>query len=533
LTSLYYGWSPFYAATAAVNINNYMATYSEATFKNMARPDMVFETKDEIDKDTATRMLRSWKEKYQGAANVGKGAFLPPGYKASKFSLTPQELDYLEGRKWTRGEICAIYGQTEALIATEGVNRANMDAAIYLWMKGTIKPRLMRIEQKINEQLMPMYDERLFVAFDNCVPEDRELRLKEIKTHFETGYSTTNEERKIDGNDPIDGGDDRYLPMNLIPVGEAAQIQEGMKIIREASALKEKGLTPLENIISPTNKELLVEKLAKKQDDILKKKSQRRLAQWTKFIELTQPQERRLRIKLVKMFKAQEKEVLENLASTEYRGVKELTEIVIPSILFDKNRWDPITMQLAQQELTDSLRIAGEGTLTDLVGISFDMNTDAVQEFILAESKKFTAKLNETTLNGLTATLQDGVRLGEGIPKLRDRIRNIFRTATKSRAAMIARNEVLKASNHGAEEAFIQSGVVEGKEYIASVDARTCEFCLEFDGRTAPLGTNFFNEGDSYTSAMGNTIHFDYEDIPTPPVHVACRCSIIPILREI
>jgi len=546
LTSLYYGWSPFYAAIDSVNINNYMAQYSNATFKNMARPDMVFETKDEIDGPTAQRMLRSWKEKYQGAANVGKGAFLPPGYTAKPFSMSPKELEYLKGRAWTRGEICAIYGQTEALIATEGVNRSNMDAAIYFWMKETIRPRLMRIEQKINEQLMPMYDERLFVAFDDCVPQNRELRLTEIKTHFDTGYSTTNEERRIDGKDEIDGGDDRYLPMNLIPIGETAQIQEGMKIIQQA-----KKLAPL--AISSNNKKMLIKRLSDKQDDILKKKpkevrqwtyqfkecknlspgEQKKLALWTKFIEITQPQERRLKLKLIDIFRKQEKEVLSNLASTEYRGVKELEEIVIPNILFDKDRWDPIATQLAQRELADSIRIAGGDSLNNLVGISFDMNTEAVQEFILAESAKFTAKLNETTLSGLTATLQDGVRLGESIPKLRDRIQNIFTTATKSRAEMIARTEIIKSSNFAAEESFVQSGVVEGKEWVTAFDERTCQMCMDMDGKTMGLGKAFFNEGSSHTWSDGSETLFDYEDIVDPPLHPRCRCSILPILREI
>ena len=519
LTSLYYGWSPFYAANAPVNANNYMAQYTEATFKNMARPDMVFETKDEIDKDTATRMLRSWKEKYQGAANVGKGAFLPPGYKASKFSLTPQELDYLEGRKWTRGEICAIYGQTEALVATEGVPRANLDAAIYLWMSSTIRPRTMRIEQKINEQLMPMYDEKLFVAFDNCVPEDRELRLAEIKTHFETGYSTTNEEREIDGKEALDDGDDRYLPMNLIPVGEAARINEGMKIVGTAKKLEGKGLIP--DVISLTDKELLVERLAKKQDDMLKKKSQRRLAQWTKFIELTQPQERRLKLKLVKIFRAQEKEVLANLHDLETRSVKQ-PEIFVPEILFDKDRWDPITMQLAQQELADSIRIAGEDSLSTLTGMTFDMNTEAVQEFILSNSEKFTAKLNETTLSHLKLTLQEGVQLGEGIPKLRKRIMGVFDSATRSRAEMIARTEIIKSSNFAAEQSFIQSGVVEGKEWSTAFDERTCPMCMDMDGKTAPLGGSYFSEGERHTWSDGTSTLFDYEDIQDPPLHPRC-----------
>jgi len=205
-----------------------MSTYGIATFKNMARPDVVFETKDEVDKDTAERMLTAWRAEYQGAKNVGKGAFLPPGYKASKFSLTPQELDYLEGRRWTRGEIATIYGVPEALIATEKVNRANMESSIYVYMKWAILPRLVRLEQKLNERLLPMFDERLFVAFDDPIPENKELRLKEMEAHLKNLYSNVNQERAIDGNEPVDWGDQIYAPINIVPLGSAGEkaIQE-------------------------------------------------------------------------------------------------------------------------------------------------------------------------------------------------------------------------------------------------------------------------------------------------------------------
>ena len=80
---------------------------------------------------------------------------------------------FLQGRKWTREEICNCYGVPISKLTTDNVNRANAESGDYSYMKDTILPRLKKIEQKLNEQLLPMYDDRLFCAFDNPVPADK------------------------------------------------------------------------------------------------------------------------------------------------------------------------------------------------------------------------------------------------------------------------------------------------------------------------------------------------------------------------
>jgi hypothetical protein len=75
-------------------------------------------------------------------------------------------------------------------------------------MAHTILPKLRRIEQKLNEQLAARFDDRLFFAFDNPVPEDKEYHLKEIQTNLSTGLTTINEERAKLGMEPVAWGDE-------------------------------------------------------------------------------------------------------------------------------------------------------------------------------------------------------------------------------------------------------------------------------------------------------------------------------------
>jgi len=77
------------------------------------------------------------------------------------------------------------------------------------------------MEQKLNEKLIWRYAPNLFVAFENNVPLDREMRMTEIECHLKTGYSNINQEREKDNLKPDWWGDKPILPLNTAPFGEA------------------------------------------------------------------------------------------------------------------------------------------------------------------------------------------------------------------------------------------------------------------------------------------------------------------------
>jgi HK97 family phage portal protein len=150
---------------------------------------------------------------FRGAKNAGKMPLLEAGLHYKEYALAPKELDFLNSRRWTQEEIVNSYGQTLALY-DKNTTRANSETALYLWMAHTISPRQRIVEQKLNETFVKLYDPNLFVAFDECVPENVEFKLQERKTYIETGFMTINELRAEDGLDPVAWGDE---PMNRMP----------------------------------------------------------------------------------------------------------------------------------------------------------------------------------------------------------------------------------------------------------------------------------------------------------------------------
>lgn len=232
--SEYYGMGPLAAVIDAVLIGEQMSRYERATFKNMARPDGVLEVDETLKKDEFDRMKEEWVNTYGDTSAAGKVALLEKGVHYKQISLSPRELNFLAGRRLTKEEIMNAFGQNLGMYSEES-NRANSEQAEYTYSKYAVAPRLHRMEEKLNEKLLPMFSPDLFCAFDNPVPADEQLRLEQIRAHLDTGYADINEERQQDGLGPRAWGDGPWLSSMLIQAGDASgdQLQAFAGLVAE------------------------------------------------------------------------------------------------------------------------------------------------------------------------------------------------------------------------------------------------------------------------------------------------------------
>lgn len=202
----YYGVSPLVAVAQQYILNESISKYETALFKNMGRPEGYIRLDEEADDAVRERLKTEWQETYSGSENVGKTPVLQfADYKP--FNISPRDLSYLQGRKWTKTEIYEAYDNPEGLFDPTAI-RANADAAQYTYMKMAIMPRLLRFEEKLNEKLVPMFGENLFLVADNPIPEDKEFALKRDVEYVRNRIWTTNEVRRGQGREPIEGGDE-------------------------------------------------------------------------------------------------------------------------------------------------------------------------------------------------------------------------------------------------------------------------------------------------------------------------------------
>ncbi len=168
-----------------------------------------------------------------------------------------------------------------------------------------------------------------------------------------------------------------------------------------------------------------------------------------------------------------------------------------------------------------------------LIGIDFDIENPRVSAFIANRSFRFSFDTNRKTKEDLREVLQESILAGEGVPEMTKRVNEVFGFAKKHRAERIARSEIIRASNFGAEQAYLQSEVVVRKKWIVSRDERLCPYCEPMAGKEVVLGMVYFQRGDVLHNPDPEsiaTLRLDYEDIFHPPLHPQCRCTLSPVL---
>jgi HK97 family phage portal protein len=199
LKDAYWGLGPLQSCVLAADLSAGMNEYENSLMANRAMPD--FAIVYPVDAGTPgepeqKRQDKQWFKRFGGKKKAGKPVHLYGGADIKPLSLSPKELNFLQGRRATLNEIAAVFGVPISKLTTEDVNRANAEAGDYSYMKDTILPRLRKVEQKINEKLIPMWDTNLFCAFDNPVPEDKDFELKKTESNLRTGLTIVNEERE-------------------------------------------------------------------------------------------------------------------------------------------------------------------------------------------------------------------------------------------------------------------------------------------------------------------------------------------------
>lgn len=179
----YYGLSPISAARSAVLSDKHMSDWNRNAFgKDQAVPAGIVSIDDFISDSDFERIKREWRSNYGGAER--KTAFMRgAAISWQNIGLTHSELDFLQGRQAQRDEILNIFGIPVGLVS-ENATEANAKVAERLFVERTLYPKLVRLAQKISQELLPFYGDDLIAEYDDIRPTDTQARLDEIRAAY-------------------------------------------------------------------------------------------------------------------------------------------------------------------------------------------------------------------------------------------------------------------------------------------------------------------------------------------------------------
>lgn len=507
--------SPIQAMAYEYDTDMAIRVYERNFFQNSARPDVVLETDQEIQAEDARRLLLAWNASHQGVDRSWGTAILDRGLKANVLSVSPRDMEFANLARLTKQDIMEAYNVPPGKLGTvEDVNRANAVGIDITFNSECIRPRLMSYEDEINLNLLPLYDKGLRVQHENCIPRDLDYELRERDLNLRMYVTTINEERAEMGLDSVSWGSVPWVSIASFEYGETPGIIQEPEAIQEAQGGKPNAQSE-EKRPGAAQIRLLHE---------------RRVA----------ARSRAFRSYLRKYFKGQEARVLRNLEQFGPRVEGALSGMAARKtgawLEQHKDQVDRINFLLepADQELKENATpfiqatlIDGAGTALGQVGagdVVFDLFSPRAIRF-MAEKEMQIRRINRQTHDEINQALREGFEAGDTTAQIAGRIRrDVFRQADQVRALRIAQTEINSAANAGTQLGYLQSGVVEKKEWIAGPGARPSHAAAaaKYRGSGAIPIDQDFEVGAGRGPSPGN--------IGRPEEDINCRCTILPVL---
>ncbi|MEA4921727.1 MAG: phage portal protein [Eubacteriaceae bacterium] len=209
------GYSPIAMAKNAIGLAIATEEYGSKFFANGAAPSGVLEHPGTL-KDPA-KIRESWQQTFGGSSNAHKVAVLEEGMKYTPISISPEQAQFLETRKFQIDEIARIFRVPPHMVGDlERSTFSNIEQQSLEFVKYTLDPWVSRWEQAITRSLFtPDEKKKYFVKFnlDGLLRGDYQSRMNGYAVGRQNGWMSANDIRELENLDriPEEEGGELYL----------------------------------------------------------------------------------------------------------------------------------------------------------------------------------------------------------------------------------------------------------------------------------------------------------------------------------
>lgn len=484
----FYGMSPIEASARSIDHNNEARKWNVSLLQNSAQPSGILSTDQTLSEETRRILREQAIELYSGSKNAGNVFVAEAGLKFQPTGLSPVDMSWLEGSKLSAREIAIAYNVAPELIGDNSSKTySNYGEARKALYQETVLPLMDYLKDAFNNWLVPLWGDNLYLDYDKdsieALQEDQDRLYNRMFGAVDRGIITRNEAREMLGFEAlkIPEADRLYIPFSLTPIDEGQEEPTEGPIEEPVEEETGKSFSQKKTLFSEEKIEELWEYKRKRYWDPWEKK-------WKKALK--------------PFFDEQEKEVLKNIENRKASIRKE--------DIYEVEQWNKKLRKLSKPLLLEIIQGGVESAINELgIEVAWNIDNPRVDKWIKEELGSKIQGINDTTLENLKGTLQDGIDLGEGVDDLAKRVRETYEDAKGYRAEVIARTETISAFTEGNRQLYQESGVKQLQFYTAT-DERVCEEC-------------YSKHGNKYgIDEAGGMI----------PVHPQCRCTWIAVMEE-
>jgi HK97 family phage portal protein len=205
--------------------------YGAEFFANGGKPTGILTAKQPMKTEQVQQLAKSWKEGSGGTKVV------PFDMAYSAITLSPEEAQFIQSRKFQAEEICRIFSVPPDLVQVPGQSTFNnVEQQSIQFARHTITPWAIRLSQEVDRKLIQSFQRpQIYSRHDmtDLYRGDMAARANFYTQMLQVGVMSINEARMKEDMNPVEGGDVHTVQVNQIALEYFNQYSE--KLSHEAS----------------------------------------------------------------------------------------------------------------------------------------------------------------------------------------------------------------------------------------------------------------------------------------------------------
>lgn len=180
--------------------------------------------------DSEEAYRQKLKDTISGLKNAHGIAIFNNGEKVERLTMSMTDAQFLESRDHQKTEICGFYHVPPHKIALHGANSNynNLEQENQSYVDSCLMHWISRWESCINHQLLTRDEQKdgLFFEFlvDGLLRGDSQVRGEFYNRLFNIGVMSPNDIRSKENMNPVAGGDQYFVPLNVVPMARADEV---------------------------------------------------------------------------------------------------------------------------------------------------------------------------------------------------------------------------------------------------------------------------------------------------------------------
>jgi len=513
------GASPIEAFAVSYDLDMYSRAYGAAFLKNYTVPPLyIVSDNPELSQKQADDIADAWVDRQ--LRKPGRPAVVRSGVKVDKIGFALKDLEFAAIAKLSRDQIFGCYKFNSVILGirdgSTGISQA--DAKIYerAYQRNCLRPRLRRIEEEINNFLMPrLYpgESDLKFEFDDPVREDEDAKFERTVKLVEHGMIQINQGLSILGHEKQEDGDVYIVQSNSerVPAGQ---------------------------LDKPSPKEKQVPPKAEERTHAFEKDSVLRELAELRFLNSQEKLERIAKSKIRARFSAEQKKMIKALSENYPQrstgkssvDVSGLNDYTMPHVVrrdwvenvlnSESDEWINVMRQIILQSVERGFELFA-AEFEDAV--SFELFKRQAAEYARRQAAQKIVAISDYTAEKVRGVIAKAVEGGWSIGQTRQALSELYDGFKGVRSETIARTETGQAVNYGkywdARETGKRLQMELRKTWVATIgDTRTRDSHRAANGKTVDID-EMFPVGDSYLRHPGDS------NGPAGEV-INCRCTI-------